>query len=130
MRALFVAASCATVLAAGCGPGPLFHGTQARDPLAVANAVAASAIDDDPPADALEVHCRFDGVSVRLADVYTCAADYEGAEVTLRLEHDRLTPRYRYTIVSSTSRWEEVGATGTCVYNANPGCAKRSGPAH
>ena len=90
--------------------------------MAVTSSVAASAVDEDPPADSLFVRCRFEGVSLQLTDVYRCLADYEGASVTLRLEHDRLGSEYRFTILASTSRWVSVNATGTCVYNGNPSC--------
>jgi hypothetical protein len=113
------AAACSCALATGCGAAPLLHGVRPVALPGVPAMIAEKAIDADPPADSLSIHCRFQGVSLGLTDVYLCAGEYEGSRVKLRLEHYRAGPQYRYRVLEPSSRWGR--GSGVCTAQSQ-GC--------
>jgi hypothetical protein len=87
-------------------------------------------IDEDPPALGLDGHCSFQGIAAGRVDLYTCAMQYMGRPVVMRVENERGTWNYRWAVVSNPQRIElssvpEGATSGLCTFDPErgPPCA-------
>lgn len=96
-------------------------------PLSRAESVAFVLIDEDPAADTLSGRCAFQGIAAQRVDVFLCLMRYHDAPITIRIEHDRGTLVYRWTILGDPQPRdpiyaEKLGSHGTCTYEGHPPC--------